>query len=121
MINILLSICCAIIIYEFFRYINFVGIVKINLKLYNKIFKLFKFKNSSDFRKEKLIFNYSKSLFFISIKIFAILFSLIIFFLILELISDSYLNFITSLNGIIILSSIFIIYHIIRKKINAKL
>ena len=121
MINILLSICCTIVVYESFRYLNFKDIVKNNLKLYNKIFKLFKFKNSSDFRKEKLVFNYSKSLFFISIKIFAIIICLIIFFLILELISDSYLNFIISIKGVTILSILFIIYHIIRKKVNAKL
>ena len=79
MINQLLLICSAIIIYEFIRYVKLIDIVQLNLKIYQKILKLFKFKKVSDFRKEKLILNYSKSLFIVSIKIFAILISILIF------------------------------------------
>ena len=121
MINQLLLICSAIIIYEFIRYVQLINIVKSNLKIYQKILKLFKFKKVSDFRKEKLILNYSKSLFIVSIKIFAILISILVFMLILNLLSNSFLNLVISILGIIELSIIFLIYHLIRKKFYAKL
>ena len=121
MINQLLLICSAIIIYEFIRYVNFANIIKSNLKIYQKILKLFKYKNVSDFRKEKSILNYSKSLFIVSTKIVAILISILVFMLILNLLSNSYLNFVISILGIIELSIIFLIYHLIRKKFYAKL
>ena len=88
------------VIYEFIQLVNFINIVKSNLKIYQKILKLFKYKNVSDFRKEKLLFNYSKSLLLISIKIIV---------------------FILSILGIIELSIIFMIYHLIRRKYYAKL
>ena len=100
MINHILLVCSSVLIYEFIRYIRFSDILKSNLKIYQKILKLFKYKNVSDFRKEKLIFNYSKSLFIVSIKIVAILISIF---------------------GIIELTLVVIIYHQLRKKINAKL
>tara|TARA_A100001015_G_C14795634_1_gene634846 strand:- start:369 stop:734 length:366 start_codon:yes stop_codon:yes gene_type:complete len=121
LINQLLLICSAIIIYEFIRYVQLINIVKSNLKIYQKILKLFKFKKVSDFRKEKLILNYSKSLFIVSIKIFAILISIFIFMLILNLLSNSFLNLVISILGIIELSIFFIVYHIVRKKIDAKI
>ncbi len=121
MINQLLLFCSAIIIYEFIRYVKLINIVKANLKIYQKILKLFKFKKVSDFRKEKLILNYSKSLFIVSIKIFAILVFIFIFMLILNLLTNSFLNLIISILGIIELSIFFIVYHIVRKKIDAKI
>ena len=121
MINQLLLICFVIIIYEFIRYVKFIFIVQSNIKIYKKILKLFRFKKASDFRKEKLIFNYSKSLFIISIKIFFILISIFILILILNLISNSFLNLIISVFGIVELSIIYIIYYLLRKKIYAKL
>ena len=121
MINQLLLIFSTIIIYEFIKYVQLIKIVQLNLMIYHKIFKLFKYKKASDFRKEKLIFNYSKSLFTVSIKIIAILISIFIFIIILNLLSNSYLNLVISILGIIELSITFIIYHLIRKKFYAKL
>ena len=114
-------ICFSVLIYEFIRYVKFTGIIKSNLKIYQKILKLFKFKKVSDFRKEKLILNYSKSLFIVSIKIFAILISIFIFMLILNLLSNSFLNLVISILGIIELSIFFVIYYLLRRKIDAKL
>ena len=121
MINHLLLVCSTIIIYEFIRFVNFTDIIKSNLKIYKKIIKLFNFKKVSDFRKEKLILNYSKSLFIISIKIFSILICILIFILFLNLLSNSFLNLVISVIGIIELTLVFIIYHQLRKNINAKL
>lgn len=121
MINHFLLICFTIIIYEYIRYIKFIELFKININLYKKIFKLFQFKNVSDFRKEKLIFNYSKSLFLTSIKIFTILLLIIILILIIELLFNSFLNLIISILGILEMSVIVIIYHKIRKINNATL
>ena len=108
MINQLLLICSAIIIYEFIRFVRLINIVKSNSKIYQKIFKLFKYKNVSDFRKEKLIFNYSKTLLLDSIKIILILIFIFILILVLNLLSRSYLNLVISLLGIIELSIIFL-------------
>ena len=121
MINQLLLICSTIIIYEFIRYVQLIEIVKSNLKIYQKILKLFQYKNVSDFRKEKLILNYSKTLLLVSIKIIVILISIFVFMIILNLISNSYLSLVISVLGIIELSIVFIIYHLIRRKFYAKL
>ena len=121
MLNHILLISSSIVVYEFIRYVKFTNIIKSNLKIYQKILKLFKYKNVSDFRKEKLIFKYSKSLFILSIKIFSILILILIFIYTLNLLSQSFLNLIISIFGIIELSIIIIIYHQLKKKINAKL
>ena len=121
MINQLLLICSAIIVYEFIRYVQLIDIVKSNLKIYQKIFKLFQHKSVSDFRKEKLILNYSKTLLLVSIKIIVILVSIVAFMIILNFLSNSYLNLVISVFGIIELSIFFLIYHLIRKKFYAKL
>ena len=121
MINHILLISSSVIIYEFLKYIKFIDLIKLNLKIYQKIIRLFKFKNVSDFRKEKLILNYSKSLFVSSVKIFLILVSILTVMYILNLLSQSFLNLIISVFGIIELSIVVIIYHQFRKKISAEL
>ena len=82
---------------------------------------LFKYKNGSDFRKEKLIFNYSKLLFVASVKIILILLVIIILLFVINILSDTYLNLIISILGIFELSLVFVVYHLIRKKYYAKL
>ena len=121
MFNHILLICSSVIIYEFIQLVNFTNIVKSNLKIYQKILKLFQYKDVSDFRKEKLILNYSKSLLSVSIKIIVILISIVAFMIILNFLSNSYLNLVLSLFGIVELSVFFLIYHLIRKKFHAKL
>ena len=88
MINHILLICSTVIIYEFIIHIKFKDILKSNLKIYQKILKLIQYKNVSDFRKEKLILNYSKSLFKVSVKIFVIIISIMVFMIILNLLSS---------------------------------
>ena len=121
MINHILLICSSVVIYEFIQLVNFTNIVKFNLKIFQEIIKLFVNKNISDLKKEKLILNYSKKLLLISIKIIIILISIFFFMIILNLLSNSYLNFIMSFFGIIELSIVFLVYHIIRKKFYSKL
>ena len=115
MINQFLIIFSAIIVYEFIRYVKLIEIVRSNLKIYQKILKLFKFKNVSDFRKEKLMLYYSKTLLLVSIKIIVILISIFVFMTILNFLSNSYLSLVISFLGIIELSIVFMIYHLIRK------
>ena len=121
MIDHILLICSVVIIYEFIQLVNFTNIVKSNLKIYQKILKLFKYKDVSDFRKEKLILNYSKTLLLVSIKIIVILISIVALMIIFNFLSNSYLNLVLSLFGIVELSVFFLIYHLIRKKFYAKL
>ena len=121
MINHILLIFSSVLIYEFIKYFNFLNIIKSNLKIYKKILKIFKYKNISDFRKEKLIFNYSKSLFNTSLKIFLIVTLIIIVFYALGLFSESLYGFAISIFGIIEISLFIIIYHQLRRKNYAKL
>jgi len=121
LINHLLIICFVIITYEFLRYLSLNNILKSNLAVYKKIFRLFKYSRASDFRKEKLILSYSKLLFIISIKILTIIFSIFIYLIIINLISSSFINLVISILGIIEVSISFLIYHLIRKKFYAKL
>ena len=116
MIDHILLIFSSVLIYEFIVYTRFGNILKSNLKIYQKILRLFKYKNVSDSRKEKLILNYSKSLFVVSIRIVAILVSIIILLFIINILSNSYLNLIISILGIIELNIVFIVYHLIRRK-----
>ena len=76
---------------------------------------LVKYKKVSDFRKEKLLLNYSKSLLLVSIKIIIILISIFFFMISVSLLSNSYLSFVISVLGIIEISIFFLIYHLIRK------
>ena len=121
MINHILLICSTVIIYEFIIHIKFKDVLKSNLKIYQKILKLIQYNNVSDFRKEKLILNYSKSLFKISVKMFVIIISIMVFMIILNFLFSSYLNFVISILGIIEFSIFFLIYHFMRKKIYAVL
>jgi hypothetical protein len=121
LINHLLLICFTVIVYEFIKYVRLENIVQSNLVVYKKILKLFKYSKMSDFRKEKLILNYSKLLFIISIKIFAIITSIFILLMIINLLSNSFENLVISIFGFIETSLFFIIYHLIRKKFYAKL
>lgn len=120
MINQLLLIFSAIIIYEFIRFTKFIVIVKSTLKINKKIFKLFTYKKASDLRKQRLIFYYSKSLFISSIKIISIIVIIIIIMFILNLLSNSFLDFVISIFGILEMIVILIIYYQFKKKINAK-
>lgn len=119
MIDHILLICSSVLIYEFLKLVKFTNILKSNLKIYQKILKLFKYKNASDFRKEKLILNYSKLLFILSVKIFLILFFILIFIYTSSLLSNFFLDLVFSILGIIEYGIIFIIYHLLRKKNNA--
>ena len=121
MINHILLIFSSIAIYEFIRYTKLQYIIKSNSKIFQKILKLFKYKKVSDFRKEKLLLNYSKSLLLVSIKIIIILISIFVFMILVSLLSNSYLNFVMSVLGIIEISIFFLIYHLIRKKFYAQL
>ena len=121
MIDKLLLICSAIIIYEFIRYVQLLYIIKSNLKIYKKMLKLFRYKNASDFRKEKLILNHSRTLFLLSLKIIVILISILFFMIILNEIFNLYLDFMISVLGIIEFSIVFVIYHSARKRLYAKL
>ncbi len=121
MINHILLVFSSVVIYEFIQLVNFTNIVKSNLKIYQKILKLFQYKNVSDFRKEKLILNYSKTLLLVSIKIIITLISISVFMIILNLLSNSYLSLVISVFGIIELGIVFMIYHLIRRKFYAKL
>ncbi len=121
MINHIILFFLTVIIYEFVRYIRFIKLVKANLDIYKKIYKLFKYKNISDNIKEKLILNYSKSLFIISSKIILFLILILAFIFMLNLLFPYFFHFVISILSFIELSILFIVYHHLRKKLNAKL
>ena len=116
MINQLLLISSTILIYEFLKIVKLKYLILQNIKLYRKIIKLFLYKKVSDFRKEKLILNYSKNLFIISIKLILLLIILIFFMIVLNLLSNTFLELIISILGISEMTIIFITYHTFKKK-----
>ena len=121
MINQLLLICFTVTIYEFFKIINLKENVISNLKIYRKIVKLFTLKKASDRNKEKVLLSYSSKLFLISLKIVSALIFILFLLYIFTLLSNSLLDFIISIWGIIEITFICIIYNLLRGKINEKL
>ena len=121
MINQFLLICFTILTYEFIKLVKLRDIVKSNLEIYRKIIKLVKFKEVSDFRKEKLMLHYSKLILIISIKILCILLTIMFLVLFFNQISKSYINLIISFFGIFEITIILLIYHKLKKLIYAKL
>ena len=116
MINHLLLICLIIPSYELIKFIDFKKTLNNYLTTVKKLIKVFKYKTVSDFRKEKLIFYYSKLLILISFKILFIFFILLIYFYLLNIISESLSNLLISFIGFIETTFILTIYHIFRKK-----
>lgn len=121
LINQLLLIGSTICIYEFLIIVKFTEIIKSSLKLYNKIIALFSFKKASDSRKEKLILSYSKSLLIDSTKIFIILICILTFIVCLNQLSNTFLDLLISVMGVIEITLFLIIYHNFREKVDAKL
>ena len=110
-----------VIIYEVLNILKFYEEIYFNIKLINKVLKFFNSKIISDKKKEKKIINLSKKLFFSSIKLILTLMLVLIFIYTMNKISNGLINYFISLKGIIQLSLITIIYHNLRKYINAKL
>mgnify|MGYP001419908712 CR=1 FL=1 len=121
MINHILLICFTIFIYEFFKFSKLKDIIKSNLEIYKKIINLFNLKNTTDLEKEKKILGYAKLLFTTSLKILSIIFIIFIITILLSYLSRSFLDLVISIIGLIEIGLIFLIYHQIRKKVNAKL
>ena len=121
MIDQLLIVFLTISIYEFMKYVKLIEIIYSNLKIYKKILTLFKYKNTSDFKKEKLTLNYSRSLLISSTKIIIIILIIVIFIFLIGRLSSSFINFIISIYGLAEITVLFLFYHQLRKRINAKL
>jgi hypothetical protein len=111
----------SIFIYEFMNFINPKKILKSNIEIYKKLFKLFLSSKVSDFRKEKLVLNYSKSLFIISFYILSIIFFCLILMYIINILSNSFISFVFSILGVIQITATLVIYNLSKKLINAKL
>ena len=106
---------------EFLKYFRFVHLLKKNINLYKKIFKLLNFKQVSDTWKEKVLLNYSKNLFLTSVKVILILSLIIIIFFIFSYLDKNFFKFILSFIGIIETTIIFLIYSYLRQYFHAKL
>ena len=119
MINQLILIFFVIAIYEYINYVNLKVLIISNFTFLKKIFYLFQFKKVSDSRKEKVILKYSNILLFTSAKV--IIHILVIFFtlVLIDKMITSFIKFILSIYGFLEMSLIFIIYHVIKKKLNA--
>ncbi len=112
----LLLIFFVIITYEFLLHFRFINIVNSNFKIYSRLFRLVKYKNISDYKKEKIIFIYLKIIFCLSIKIFIIILGILILIFPLSFFSNSFLGLIISFYGFIEFSIIFFIYYFFRNK-----
>jgi hypothetical protein len=110
----------SVIFLEIFFFFRLINIIKIIYKLNKKILKIFSIKKSDSF-KQKLLFIYSKKIFFNSLKILCILFILFIVLLFIKEYDKLFYNFLISLKGFIIITIISNIYYLLRKNIIEKL
>ena len=99
------------------NYLNLFNIIKLNLKLCLKFINLLKYKKISNLRKEKISIQYSKLLLISSLKILMIIFTILVIILIFKRISESFVSFILSFNGIVEIAIIVFIYHKFKKMI----
>ena len=99
------------------NYLNLFNIIKLNLKLCLKFINLLKYKKISNLRKEKISIQYSKLLLISSLKILMIIFTILVIILIFKRISESFVSFILSFNGIVEITIIVFIYHKFKKMI----
>ena len=100
---------------ELLIYFRFVHLLKKNINLYKKIFKLLNFKQASDTWKEKVLLNYSKNLFLTSVKVILILSLIIIIFFIFSYLDKNFFKFILSFIGIIETTILFLFYSYLRQ------
>ena len=111
----------VILSYELLRYSKFIYLLKINISIYKKIFKLLTSQKVSDAKKEKGILNYSKNLFFNPVKIIIILLIILFLIVILSFLDGNFISYISDVFSIFKMILLFLIYSYIRKKIHAKL
>ena len=121
MISLFFLVVFSIFVYEYLKFTRFVKMLNSNVLIYKKFLKLLKLKRVSDHWKEKVILNYSKVLLFSSIKILLTITLIILLVIFIDKFIDNFTQSILSILGIIELSLIFFIYHILRKKFYAKL
>jgi hypothetical protein len=107
--------------YEIIKLTNTKKIIQDNFMICKKIFAIFTVDTISDDKKEELIFKYSGQLLTTSIKLIGIIFLIIILIFIFNYLNSSFLILITSIFIFIEITILMLIYHLIRKKINAKL
>lgn len=96
------------------NFFNFKDILKKNLKIYNKMYKIFKMK-VSDTWKEKFLLKSSLLLFGISLRIFLVLSIIVLIIFIFNYLNNDYLNFLMSINGIILIFLLAISHYILTK------
>lgn len=111
----------VIVIYEYLNYINIFKIIRNNIIIFKKIINIIILKKVSDKRKQKVTQSYSIKLFINSLKILLIFIIIIIIFLLFLFLDKNFIYFINSISGIIEITIFSFVYHIIKKKINAKL
>ena len=117
MIKQIILIINIITIYEILFSFNFFKLIKKNVNFYKKIFSLLKFKRVSDYRKEKVLFNYSKNLFLISLKIIFILMICLLIIFISNLLVKDFYSLLFSIIGFFEVVILTYVYIWIKKKL----
>ena len=117
----LVLIIITIIIYELLNFVKIVELIRSILFIYKKFFELIKDKKSDDNEKERLIFDYSKTLLIKSFKLLSPILFIVILFYSINFFYDTFLEKIFSIFGIIEITLYVLIYHKARNIINAKL
>ena len=114
-------ICFTIFTYEIIKLTNTKKIVQDNFIICKKILSIFTVSKISDDQKKKLILGHARQLFTNSAKLISIIFLIIIIIFIFNYLNTSFLILTTSIFTLIEITILMYIYHLIRKKINAKL
>lgn len=107
----ILTITC----FELYLFFEINNLIKKNIKIYKKLFKLFKFKRVSDQYKQKVILIYSKQIFLISIKFLFFICIVFFIFLIFSYIDTNFYNLILSIKGFIEVILLILVYSKFKK------
>lgn len=105
-----------IIVFEIIKFTRFFKIIKKNISINKKLYKLIKNKKIFENRKEKMIFVYSRIMIFSSFKIIIVLSLFILIGLIFNYFIKNFDQLALSVFGIIEMSIFFLIYYKIRKR-----
>ena len=110
-------ILITIAIFEFIKFTKLIKILNKFKLILPKIFKIINYKLASDHFIQKVILEYSKKIFFLSLKLFLILISIVLLFYLLNKKNSELVQYILSIYGFVELSVILIVYSIFRKKL----
>ncbi len=117
-IGLIIFVICS---YEIFNLFKTKKLISDNIELYKSFFSSIKDKSLSDDKKQHEVLEFSKKLLFNCLKIIFLFLSIILLILLENIIFKNLLVFLLSLKGVFSSIILLILYHFLKKNLNAKL